>query len=517
MKYPIGIQTFDKIREDDFVYVDKTALVYKLVTESHVVFLSRPRRFGKSLLLSTIKAYFLGKKPLFEGLAMEHLETKWNKHPVFHLDFNGQNFSNPDELTKVLEGFVKEAESVYGKGEFDDTIGSRFRTLLRKASEQYGRKAVVLVDEYDKPLLDVMNTPIEQQNREILKGFYSVFKLADEYLQFVMLTGVTKFSQISVFSGFNQPKDISMDARYEAICGITEEELDAYFTGRMQEMADEAGISTEEMRAEIKNMYDGYHFSERMTDVYNPFSLLNALDEGRLDSYWFRSGTPTYLIRLMENFDENIDEIAGEYFPQSLFVDYRADKQLPLPMIYQSGYLTVKGYDKETNEYLLDFPNKEVKQGFISMIASSYLKPKKSADTWCSRTVRALKKGDTEEFRRLLTAFFAGIPYSQRRRQSAAEQERDFQYTFYLILRMISSYLVFIEKETSEGRADCVIETRDYVYIFEFKRDGTAAEALAQIAAKGYAREYAADTRRVFSIGCNFSTTTGTISDWAIE
>ena len=517
MKYPIGIQTFDKIREDGFVYVDKTALVYNLVTGSHVVFLSRPRRFGKSLLLSTIKAYFLGKKPLFEGLAMEHLETKWNKYPVFHLDFNGKNFTVAETLNNALLDFIDDIEKEYGITDKKRDVGERFKTVLATASEQYGRKAVVLVDEYDKPLLDVMNTPIEQQNREILKGFYSVFKLAEEYLQFVMLTGVTKFSQISVFSGFNQPKDISMDARYEAICGITEEELDAYFTGRMQEMADVAGISTERMRAEIKNMYDGYHFSERMTDIYNPFSLLNALSKGMLDSYWFRSGTPTYLIRLMENFDENIDEITGKYYNTSQFVDYRADKQLPLPMIYQSGYLTIKDYNPYSRSFKLDFPNNEVKGGFLTMVANSYLKSKKDSASWCINTVNALAVGDTDEFRRLLTAFFAGIPYSQRRRQTAAEQERDFQYTFYLILRMISSYLVFIEKETSEGRADCVIETRDYVYIFEFKRDGTAAEALAQIAAKGYAREYAADTRRVFLIGCNFSTATGTVSDWAIE
>lgn len=517
MKYPIGIQTFEKIREAGFVYVDKTALVYQLVRGGQVFFLSRPRRFGKSLLLSTLKAYFEGRKDLFEGLALANVETQWHKYPIFHLDFNGQNFHNPGELTKVLESFVIEAESNYGKGESDNTLGNRFRTVLRKAAERYGRKAVVLVDEYDKPLLDVMNTPIEQTNREILKGFYSVFKLSDEYLQFVMLTGVTKFSQISVFSGFNQPKDISMDPRYEALCGITEKELDSYFSERMQEMADEAGITREEMRTRIKRMYDGYHFSERMTDIYNPFSLLNALDEGRLDAFWFRTATPTYLVQLMEDYDEDIDEMVGKYYNASQFIDYRADKQLPLPMIYQSGYLTIKEYNPYSRSFKLGFPNDEVKGGFLTLIANNYLKSGKDAASWCVNTVNALAAGDLETFRKLLTAFLASIPYSQRRRTNEKEQERDFQYTFYLILRMISAYLVFVEKETSEGRTDCVIETDDYVYIFEFKRDATANEALAQIENKSYAREYTADKRKVFLIGCNFSTTTGTISDWAVQ
>ena len=517
MKYPIGIQTFANIIEDHYVYVDKTDLVYKLVTEGKVYFLSRPRRFGKSLLLSTIKAYFQGKRRLFEGLAMEKLETEWNEYPVFHIDFNGKNFTNQDELQDSLNSFVTRVETEYNVSVPADNLGDRFIAVLKKATELTGRKAVVLVDEYDKPLLDVMSTPIEAKNREILKGFYSTFKLADEYLQFVMLTGVTKFSQISVFSGFNQPNDISMDPTYETICGITEDELNNYFTEPMQEMAALMHITLEDVRQEIKRMYDGYHFSRNMTDIYNPFSLLSALRNGILEEFWFRTGTPTYLIKLMRHFNEDIDEIISKQYNASQFVDYRADEQRPLPMIYQSGYLTIKGYNARTNSFRLDFPNNEVKQGFVTMLANDYLRTKGDSASWIIEIVNALDIADLDRFHKLLTGFFASIPYSQRRRATEPEQERDFQYTFYLLLRMISCYFVFVEKETSEGRADCVIEAQDYVYIFEFKRDGTAAEAIKQIKDKGYANEYAGDKRKLFKIGCNFSTESGTVDDWMVE
>ena len=517
MKYPIGIQTFEKLRDSGYVYVDKTDLVYRLVTEGDVYFLSRPRRFGKSLLLSTIKAYFQGKKQLFEGLAMEQLETEWNEYPVFHIDFNGKNFTEPDTLNICILDFLDREERQYGITEKNRSNGERFMEILRKANEQTGRKAVVLVDEYDKPLLDVMSTPIEAKNREILKGFYSTFKLADEYLQFVMLTGVTKFSQISVFSGFNQPNDISMDPTYETVCGITEDELNSYFTEPMLTMAEHMKMTLEDVRQEIKRMYDGYHFSRNMTDIYNPFSLLSALRNGILEEFWFRTGTPTYLIKLMRHFNEDIDEIISKQYNASQFVDYRADEQRPLPMIYQSGYLTIKGYNARTNSFRLDFPNNEVKQGFVTMLANDYLKTKGDSASWIIEIVNALDIADLDRFHKLLTGFFASIPYSQRRRSTEPEQERDFQYTFYLLLRMISCYFVFVEKETSEGRADCVIEAQDYIYIFEFKRDGTAAEAIKQINTKGYANEYAGDKRKLFKIGCNFSTETGTVDDWMVE
>ena len=517
MKYPIGIQTFEKIVQDGYVYVDKTELIHKLVTTGTVYFLCRPRRFGKSLLLSTIKAYFLGKKELFKGLAMESLETEWAEYPVFHLDFNSQNFTQEGVLDKVLLDYITEWEETYGREADDMTIGSRFRRLLTKAHAKTGRRCVVLVDEYDKPLLDVLDSDMEGRNRETLKAFYSTFKAADEHLRFVLLTGVTKFSQITVFSGLNQPRDISMSPQYEAICGISEEELRRCFAEQVADMALKYGVSTPEMFELLKRQYDGYHFSENLLNVYNPFSLLNALEEKRLDDYWFRSGTPTYLIKLMEHFKENINEMTSRPYPPDEFIDYRADVERPLPMIYQSGYLTIKGYDLEMNEYWLDFPNNEVKRGFVAMIASSYLKPRESLTSWVSSIVRALRKGDLEKFRALFTSFLASIPYTERRKEDERERERYFHYTFYLILRMISVYTVFTEKETSQGRADCVVETPGYIYIFEFKLDGTAAEAITQINQKGYALEYEADPRPLYKIGCGFSSATGTVSDWAVE
>ena len=528
MKYPIGIQTFERIRKEGYVYVDKTDLIYKLVKGGSIFFLSRPRRFGKSLLISTLKAYFQGRKDLFEGLAIDSLETEWNEYPVFHIDFNGEDFTQPFILNKRLESFVTECEREYGKDELKTTLGERFCYVLARAKEKYGRGAVVLIDEYDKPMLDVLDTDVyvevgpnkirlEDYNRNTLKGFYSVFEAADEHLQFVMLTGVTKFSQVSVFSGFNQPEDISMTEDYEALCGITEKELDKYFSNEITTLADKWELPIDEMYVRFKQMYDGYHFSYNMLDIYNPFSVLNALKKRMLDDFWFKSGSPTYLIRLMEHFDENIDEMTRRDYCPEEFMDYRADIEKPLPMIYQSGYLTIKSHDRDMNTYTLGFPNNEVKRGFVSMIASSYLKSREDASPWSKRVVKSLKTGDVELLRKLMTSFLAGIPYSQRRKKDERELERYFHYTFYLILRMISVYTVFTEKEQSEGRVDCVIETPDYIYILEFKRDGTAKKVIEQINERGYAREYEADRRKLYKIGCNFSSETGTISDWLAE
>ena len=525
MKYPIGIQSFEQIIEDGYVYLDKTALVYDLVTNGKIYFLSRPRRFGKSLLVSTLKCYFEGKKELFKGLAIDKLEKEWKQYPVFHLSFGGQNFVEPYALDKVLEEFVAMAERIYGRVELAETLGSRFKAVLGNAHKKTGMRAVVLIDEYDKPLLDVMDMDIsvqneygkmtlEDYNRNLLKGVYSVFKEADADLQFVLLTGVTKFSQVSVFSGFNQPDDISMDDRYEALCGITEEELYSVFDEQIKAMAARYKVSEDEMKYRLKRKYDGYHFSPSMLDIYNPFSILNSLSKKILSDFWFRTGSPTYLVRLLAHFDENLNELTGKFYPTSSFIDYKADTEAPLPMIYQSGYLTIKDWNMDTDSYLLDFPNDEVKAGFVTMVAANYLKPKESPDAWVVEVVNTMKTGDCDKLEKLLTSFFASIPYSQRRKDDEREKERYFQYTFYLVIRMISSFTVLIEKEQSEGRVDCIIETPMFVYIFEFKRDGSATEALKQIEEKGYAREYATDNRTIYLIGCNFSSKTGTIDDW---
>ena len=526
MKYPIGIQSFDQIIEDGYVYVDKTDLVYSLVKEGKIYFLSRPRRFGKSLLVSTLKNYFLGRKELFKGLAIDELEKDWLEYAVFHIDFNGSNFLKGGTLENVIDSYISGWEKEYGIVEEEGTDrGIRFIRLLERVHLKTGRRVVVLIDEYDKPLLDVLDTGmeidvdgnrmlLEEWNRGVLKGFYSVFKAADEHLQFVFLTGVTKFSQVSVFSGFNQPKDISMDGRYEALCGITGEELESYFVEPITEMSKLYRGDVSKMKQLLKRQYDGYHFSPRMVDVYNPFSLLNAFGSMMIQDYWFSSGTPTYLVRLLRHTNEDLDELTGRYYEPQEFVDYKADVEKPLPMIYQSGYLTIKDYNWEDNTFLLDFPNNEVKKGFVTVVASDYFKSAVEAGSWVREAVAALKKGDLERFRRLLTSFLSDIPYTMRRKENEREKERYFHYTFYLILRLVSVYTVYTEKEQSEGRVDCIVETDKYIYIFEFKLDGSADEALHQIEEKGYVRPYLDDSRKLYRIGVSFSSETGTVEDW---
>lgn len=525
MKYPIGIQTFEQIREDGYVYVDKTDMVYSMTHTGKTYFLSRPRRFGKSLLVSTLKNYYLGRKELFKGLAMESLETEWKTYPVFHIDFGIGKYMNADNLYNILDDKLNGWEKQYDVEKTVDDINLRFVKILAAAHRQTGLRCVVLIDEYDKPILDVMDCrykvehlgvtmTLEDYNRESLRGFYSVFKAADEHLQFVLLTGVTKFSQVSVFSGFNQPDDISMSNEYASLCGITADEMFQYFDEPIREMATYYHCTYDEMVAKLKKQYDGYHFSDEMRGVFNPFSLLNAFKHQRIQDYWFRTGTPTYLVRLLQHFDENIDELTGKYYMPEQFVDYRADVEKPLPMIFQSGYLTIKDYDRDMNAFKLDFPNDEVKRGFITMLANCYLQPKESMDSWLMTAVKSLKQGDTENFRQHLTSFLASIPYTMRRKDSEREKERYFHYTFYLLLRLASTFVTYTEKVQSHGRVDCIIETEKFVYIFEFKLDGTADEALQQIEDKGYAREYATDSRRIFKIGASFSSETGTVEDW---
>lgn len=530
MKYPIGIQSFDQIISDGYVYVDKTALIYDLVSNGKIYFLSRPRRFGKSLLVSTLASYFQGNKEIFDGLAISSLEKEWFQYPIFRVDFNGGDYTKEGILEKTIEGYLANWESIYGKNPIYDTIGDRFKEVLRRAYEQTGKRAVVLIDEYDKPILDVLDTGfsslketgdkqlLEDDHRNILKAFYSTFKGADEYLKFVLLTGVTKFSQVSVFSGFNQPKDISMDRRYEALCGITQQELEDYFAEPIAELAEIEQCSIEEIKTRLKQRYDGYHFGEKMIDIYNPFSILNALDSMVMRNYWFSTGTPTYLIRLLQHNHEQINELTGKYYKPSMFVDYKADVEQPLPMIYQSGYLTIKEYSRETERYLLDFPNNEVREGFLSLIAARYLKPQKEEVTnWVADSIMLLRQGDIEAFCNSLTAFLSSIPYdSHDSLKDLKMTEKHFQYTFYLLLRLMGVYCqaIHCEDRQSYGRVDCILEMKGYIYIFEFKMDGSPQEALAQIGEKGYAKPYLTDPRKVICVGMNFSSDTRTVEDW---
>ena len=530
MNYPIGIQDFAKLRENNFVYVDKTDMVFDITKNDGVYFLSRPRRFGKSLLVSTIKYYFEGRHDLFKGLKIESLEKKWETYPVFEIDFNGSNYTEADALEQTLNGYLIKWEQQYGVKPATDQPGRRLADVLHQAHVQTGKTCVVLVDEYDKPMLDAMDTGlktrvgdnemlIEDHNRETLKAFYSVFKLADADLRFVFLTGVTKFAQVSVFSGFNNAQDISMSPRFDAICGITTEELNSVFAPAIEELANANAVSVAETKSQLKQRYDGYHFSKGMTDIYNPFSLLNTFKSEDARDYWFASGTPSYLMRLLAHSKEDIQGIIARSYEAQEFVDYRATVEAPVPMIYQSGYLTIKGYNREDDEYKLDFPNHEVASGFLTLLASGYFQTPTQPNSWANKLKKALHHGKPEDFRDLLNDFLASIPYSVRESNGEKSHERQFQYTVYLIMRLIGSTrnTVYHEKATSKGRADCVIETPRYVYIFEYKLDRPAAEAMTQIGDRGYADPYVHDGRPVYAIACSFSSETGTISDWMVK
>lgn len=523
MKYPIGIQDFEKIIQDGYVYVDKTDLVYKLANEGHIYFLSRPRRFGKSLLISTLKYYFQGRKDLFKGLAIDKLEKQWAEYPVFHISFGSANFTKHGTLDEVIDNYLTDFENDYPTNTKPRDFGIRFASILKAAHKKTGRRAVVLIDEYDKPLLDVIDIELqvtdsegnrmrlEDYNRNLLKGFYSLFKDADEDLQFVMLTGVTKFSQVSVFSGFNQPEDISMSGDFEGLCGITKDELLSVFDEPIHALADKFKISYDETVERLKKKYDGYHFGEEMIDIFNPFSILNCLKSKRMHNFWFASGTPTYLVRLLAHSNENINELVGKYYDASQFIDYKADIEQPLPMIYQSGYLTIKDWNIDRNTYLLDFPNEEVRNGFIETLASRYFSESSQPKSWVNDVTDALDNGDTARFEKLMTTLLSSTTYRFQRKQDAMECERYFQYTFYLIVKMLGFYSTVAEKETSEGRIDCMVECPGYVYIIEFKLNGSAEAALKQIEEKGYAKPYAADSRKQIAIGINFSSEKGTI------
>ena len=530
LNYPIGIQDFATIRKGGYVYVDKTELIYKL-TRGHIYFLGRPRRFGKSLLVSTLKYYFEGRRDLFEGLKMAELEQEWQQYPVFVFDLNLGNKKAANGLRDYLLSIISKGEQDYGIPPLMKPDGSapmldapmRLANLLEEVHKKIGQQSVVLVDEYDKPLLDLLETgnPTDEAqieaNRDELRNFFSTFKAADAHLRFVLLTGITKFSQVSMFSGVNQPDDISYSNRFDTLLGITEDELYSVFADPIEELADELGLTVEETKKQLKNMYDGYHFSQKLKDVYNPFSILNVFADLKIKDYWFTSGTPSYLMRLLSRCNEDVMQYTGRWYDEKTFVDYKADTAMPLPIIFQSGYLTIKDVDREFNTYMLDFPNREVREGLATLLMGNYIQPKEDTKSWVVKTVQALRAADLDLVRRLFTSFLAATPYSMRPKKTQEQRELYFHYTFYLLMRLISCYTVYTEKQLSEGRADCIVETPNYIYIFEFKLDGTAAEALQQIKDKGYARAYDADERKKILLGVSFSSKTGTTEEWEVE
>ena len=511
-KLPIGIQSFEDLRRNNYLYVDKTELIYQLTTGGKTYFLSRPRRFGKSLLMSTLEAYFLGKKELFTGLAMETLETEWKEYPVLHLDLNARNYDSKEALFAILNQHLEKWETKYGDEKKDRSPEERFSYLLEKIHEASGSQVVILIDEYDKPLLQTIgNEKLQEQYKNILKAFYGVLKSADAHLRFVFLTGVTKFGQVSVFSDLNQLKDISMDARYATICGITDKELRRDFQPELEALAANEGLTYEEVCQKMKRMYDGYHFRHNMEGLYNPFSVLNALDSAEFGSYWFSTGTPTFLVQLLKKTDYDLRNIEGIELPVNQFADYRADADYPIPVIYQSGYLTIKGYDKEFQSYTLGFPNEEVKYGFLNFLVPYYTGVSSNENLFNIRHfVNELRSGDANAFLTRLRAFFAGIPYELN-----DKTERHYQAIFYLVFRLLGQY-IDVEERSAKGRADAVVKTKDYVYVFEFKLEGDVDEALKQIDEKGYLLPYSVDERKLMKIGVSFDSAERNIGEWKI-
>ena len=516
---PIGIQDFEKLRKDGYVYVDKTEFVYKLAHTKCPYFLSRPRRFGKSLLISTLEAYFLGKKELFKGLAIEKLEKDWFEYPVLKFDFNGQNYSEPEALNRIIDFHISKWEQLYDCAGSSQSLELRFATVIETASKKTGRGVVVLVDEYDKPLLETMtlDSKMIENNRAIFKGLFGQLKRMDAYIQFVLFTGVTKFSKVSIFSDLNHLDDITLNREYGEICGITQEELEKQFKPEIKSLAEYYKMSYDSCLSELKRMYDGYHFCINCPDIYNPFSLLHAFSEKKFGSYWFESGTPTFLIEKLNsvNFDARkfVDTVK---ISESDLSNYRPESPDPVPLFYQSGYLTIKSWNERQLSYKVGFPNDEVKYGFLKSLAPTYLKVQdKPAPFNIDILDDAVEEGDTDGIRNWFTALFALLPYPASGDLDAIT-EQSFQNVIYISLLVLGKYCR-TEVHSAKGRADCVVETPDYVYIFEFKRDVSAADALQQIEEQGYANPYAADKRKVIKIGVNFSSDERNIVEWEIN
>ena len=512
-KLPIGIQSFEDLRNKGFKYVDKTSLIYRMVSEGKYCFLSRPRRFGKSLLLNTLESYFLGKRGLFNGLAMEQLEQEWTEYPVLHLDLNTQVYNTPQALEDILNEHLCRWEKDFGNNVSENSLGLRFMGIIRRAWEKTGRQVVILVDEYDKPLLQAIgNAELQDAYRATLKGFYGALKSMDGFIRFAFLTGVTKFGKVSVFSDLNNVEDISMRSQYYDLCGISEQELYTNFSEEILELAGKLGKSVNETYATLRENYDGYRFcKEEQPGIYNPFSLLNALKNSVIEQYWFETGTPTYLVELLKQHQYNLSDIEKEEVVADVLNSADMASDNPLPVIYQSGYLTIKGYDSEFGLYRLGFPNKEVRQGFVRFLIPSYTNVDAVGSGFeISRFVRSLREGDTDGFMERLQSFLSACPY-----ELEPQQERHFQSVMF-ILTALCGYHVEIESHTSKGRMDMTVQTSGHIYIFEFKFNKSAREAFAQIDEKGYAKGFASDSRQIIKVGVNYSSAKRNIDSWII-
>ncbi|MBQ9395142.1 MAG: ATP-binding protein [Proteobacteria bacterium] len=501
---------FGNLRRDKAIYVDKTPLIYEMVHDGRAIFLSRPRRFGKSLLVSVLQAYFEGKRELFNGLAMSELEQDWVQYPVFKFDLSPIHYDKPEQLVDVLDTNLTRYEAVYGRAK-SEYPGLRLHNLIRNACDKTGQQAVVLIDEYDAPLLDVMREESFEPMRDMLQGFYKVLKESTGYLRFVFLTGITKFSQLSIFSALNNLTDITMDPQYAAICGITKDELVTTLMPEVDNMAKELDLSVDGVLAKLKYKYDGYHFTKKCPDIYNPFSLLNSLKKCELKNYWYSTGTPTLLTKEIAHYvikPEDLDCFNASEMELNAPME-RAET--PIPVLYQSGYVTIKSI--KNGRYRLGFPNEEVRVSFLKGLMPYYSKlPERENISFIMSLMDALDERDVDHAMNLMRSFISSIPYNAER-----QDEAHYKTIFYLIFRIASEFCVRTEECTAAGRTDALIETDDTVFVFEFKLNGTAEEALKQINDKGYAISYEAGDKKVIKIGANFDKELRTLERWVVE
>lgn len=513
-KYPIGIQTFEKIIEGGYSYVDKTELVYKLTNSGNYFFLSRPRRFGKSLLLSTIQAYFEGRKELFKGLDLESLETEWCKYPVLLLSLSSYSANDKVALESIFDTYFTKWEGQYEIKEKAATLSMRFHNIIQAAHDRTGDNVVILIDEYDAPMLAHLEEPDRhEQVRNLLKSIYVNIKDMDAYIRFAMLTGVSRFSRMTIFSGLNNLNDISLDPAYSEICGITQKELESNFQDGITRLAHALDLDYEGALNELKLNYDGYHFTEYSPDIYNPFSIINALSKSKIDAYWFSSGTPTFLVNTLQNSGSFLPEMFTEEVQSSTLSDIEIYKRDPIGLLFQTGYLTIKSYDKQERAYTLGIPNREVREGLSKALLAELMGTgREPSFRSLSAMRRAFREGDVDEALSRVQEFLAGIPYELANNKP----EIYFENNMYLLFNLIGID-TYVEWRTARGRADVVLEMPRYIYVMELKLDGTAQEALNQIEEKGYARQFAHDGRRVVKIGINFSRETRNIDTWTSQ
>ncbi|MDE5877147.1 MAG: ATP-binding protein [Muribaculaceae bacterium] len=520
VKYPLGIETFEKLRTEGYLYVDKTRFISQLISSGQYYFLSRPRRFGKSLFLSTLEAYFTGQRELFEGLDIAVVEKEWKKYPVLRLSLNGKKYVEAEHLVEHLNSYLEIWEATYCCSKRDRSPEERFANVLRAAFEQTGERVVVLVDEYDLPLEDTLENPdLQEAFRKQLKAFYGTMKPCDRYVRFAFLTGVTKFGHVGVFSDLNNIRDITLNPVYNSICGATDEELEHYLLPHIQPLAQANGLTAEECTAQLRKDYDGYRFSSREEKVYNLFSVMSAMIEERFGRYWFRTGTPTLLVKMLQSKDYRISNLDGEVRNERELLDVDTWRSDPIPMFFQSGYLTVKDYDARFGFYTLGIPNEEVREGLYDWLLPVYAGPAVPPSAFnMGRFVRAVENGEADVFMELLKSLFASVPYEQVPKvgeKRAPDYEVHYQNLCLMLFHLMGLY-VKTEMRTSSGRIDVLVETPRYVYIIELKVRGTAKKALRQIEDKGYTIPYEAGDREVIRIGAVFSPRTRTLRDWKV-